>query len=86
MSKLTDLNKPREKELVADIVEQSQGCLEYQALNIFEIQSLAENFVDQYRDANKPGNPIMWDVVEHSEIPFKFIELLDTIARYPVTL
>lgn len=75
-----------EKRLVEDIIESELGGILSQAMSIHEIQVAAANFTDGLRDSNKPGRPVMWDVVDYHDIPRDFFDLLVRVADYKVTL
>lgn len=80
------MTEATKKRTVEEIVEGFEGSDEATALTIWEIQVGAANFVDQYRDSNKAGRPVDWDVVDYMEIPRDFIELLVKLAGYEVRL
>jgi hypothetical protein len=75
-----------EKQTPEEIVEEMAGGRESLALDIYEVQVNAQNFVDQYSDQNKPGNPIDWSLVDHFGLPRAFIEALDKVARFEIKL
>lgn len=71
---------------VEEIVEANTGGIEDTALWIYRLQVDADNWVDQWRDPNKPGHPIDWDLVDHAQMPREFVEAVEAVATYEVRL
>src|SRR5262245_41362339 len=72
--------------LVADIVETELSGTINDALAIDQIQINVSNFLCNYRDPNSKDHPILWESIEAAGIPRDFIELLDLIERFEVSL
>lgn len=75
-----------EKRTVEEIVSEEISGERATALSIHDLQVAALNFTDEYRDQNKAGRPVMWDIVDYSQIPRDFYELCLKVAEFEVRL
>jgi hypothetical protein len=79
------MTEKREKKLVSDIMENFPGEL-ITAMIIHDVQIAVLRLTEEYCDLNKPGYPVMWDLVDDSEIPRDFFELCLKVGSYEVRL